>query len=168
MDNYNPLQSRTQTKKRPQGQLYMITNNTHHWQPLLSDFWSARLLVQTLKLQQHRASTLAFVIMPDHFHWLIHLKPGISLERLIAQVKDSSAVRINQRLERETPVWQPRFYHQSLMNEQEALTTARHLVSAPLQAGLASNLADYPHWDAHWLSSLTDQTTVNRRELSYC
>jgi len=57
------------------GQIYHITTVTLGREPVFSDLRNARFLINTLHQSQVRdeASTLAFVVMPDHLHWLMQL-----------------------------------------------------------------------------------------------
>ena len=58
-----------------QGAVYLITTNTHERFPFFEDFVLGRILVGEMK-SLHRGGvvdSLAFVIMPDHLHWLFQL-----------------------------------------------------------------------------------------------
>jgi REP element-mobilizing transposase RayT len=105
---------------------------------------------------QGNAETLAFVVMPDHFHWLFSLGPHITLERLMNSVKGYSAKEINLVLQRTNPksrrsVWQRGYHDHALRKDEEIIETARYIVANPLRAGLVDKLGDYPLWDAKWL-----------------
>jgi len=54
---------------------YLVTTVTLAREPLLGDLWAARTLVRALRRHQSEgyAQTLAFVVMPDHLHWLMVL-----------------------------------------------------------------------------------------------
>ena len=57
------------------GFIYLVTAVTAQRRPVFVDFTAARQLVRTLQSQSlsSRAQTLAYVVMPDHFHWLMQL-----------------------------------------------------------------------------------------------
>ncbi|MBY4676978.1 transposase [Marinobacterium sp. CAU 1594] len=129
----------------------MVTTCTRHREPVFQHFFIGRLLVDTLRRQQHRADTWAFVVMPDHLHWLVQLRMGMSLSKLVHNVKGSSARQINQVLRREGPLWQDGFYDRAMRSEADCLHAARYLVANPLRAGLVSSVAEYSLWDAKWL-----------------
>jgi len=74
MDNIQPHSHRLRLGRFSQaGQVYMVTVFTLGRQPFFTDFAAARALVHTLKTESdlHRAHTLAYVVMPDHLHWLM-------------------------------------------------------------------------------------------------
>lgn len=58
------------------GRLYLLTTVTHQRKPLLHDFHHARLVIHQLRQsdEEHACRSLAWVLMPDHLHWLIELK----------------------------------------------------------------------------------------------
>ncbi len=58
------------------GRLYLLTAVTHQRQPVFADWRLGRLLVDQLRCADESASvtSMAWVVMPDHLHWLIELK----------------------------------------------------------------------------------------------
>jgi REP element-mobilizing transposase RayT len=129
------------------GQVYHITAVTFDREPVFSDLRSARLLVNALREAQARdtATTLAFVVMPDHMHWLMQLGADASLAKVVGTVKAVTAHRIGRR------VWQDGFHDHALRQEEDLAEVARYIVANPLRAGLVERVGDYPHWDAVWL-----------------
>lgn len=129
------------------GHVYHITTVTLRRQPVFADLRPARLLVRTLRQADARdgATTLAFVVMPDHLHWLMQLGDGKSLSRVVGAVKAISAHAIGQR------IWQDGFHDHAVRQEEDLVVLARYIVANPLRAGLVERIGDYPHWDAAWL-----------------
>ncbi len=129
------------------GQVYHVTAVTLGRQPVFSELRAARLLVNALREAQVRgeATTLAFVIMPDHMHWLLQLEAPISLSKLVGAVKAVTAHGLGGR------IWQGGFHDHALRQEEDLVEVARYIVANPLRAGLAQRVGDYPHWDAMWL-----------------
>lgn len=129
------------------GQVYHITTVTHDRQPIFAELRAARLLVQALRQAENRdgATTLAFVVMPDHLHWLMQLGDGKSLSRVVGAVKAVSAHAIGRR------IWQGGFHDHAVRQEEDLAALARYIVANPLRAGLVERVGDYPHWDAVWL-----------------
>jgi putative transposase len=135
------------------GRAYLITAVTAHRTPLFSDFGAARAVVSSLSKSDRleRSDTLAFVVMPDHVHWLMQLRSN-NLSGVVGSVKASAARTIN--LLRGTAgiaCWQTGFHDHALRSDAVLADTARYIVANPLRAGLVARLADYPHWDAVWL-----------------
>ncbi len=96
------------------------------------------------------ASTLCFVIMPDHMHWLLQLNDG-DLSTVMQKVKASTTRRIGCLRGSSCRIWQRGFHDRALRREEDLQSVARYIAANPLRAGLVRNLGDYPHWDAIWL-----------------
>jgi REP element-mobilizing transposase RayT len=129
------------------GQAYHVTTITLDRQPVFSDLQSARFLINALRQAQTRgeATTLAFVVMPDHMHWLMQLDAGASLSKVVGTVKAVTAHGLGER------IWQTGFHDHALRREEDLATLARYIVANPVRAGLVQRVGDYPHWDAVWL-----------------
>jgi REP element-mobilizing transposase RayT len=136
------------------GRIYLLTTVTHQRSPLFADFHAGRLVVRAMR-QRHRAgdvSSLAFVVMPDHVHWLIELGAGCTLAALMRTFKSYTARELNVlHNQPDRCVWQPGYQDHALRKEEDVQAVARYLVANPLRAGLAQNIGDYPLWDAIWL-----------------
>lgn len=94
---------------------------------------------------------LAWVLMPDHAHWLLQLGRQESLSDLVSRLKSASARHANRQLGRSGGLWAPAFYDQGLRHEHNLQNMARYIVANPLRAGLVRRIGDYPFWDAVWL-----------------
>ncbi len=95
--------------------------------------------------------SLAFVVMPDHLHWLVQLRGDTSLDRLMRAVKGFSAHCINERLQRRGAVWQEGYFDRALRAEDDVRAIARYIVANPLRAELCGDIGAYPLWDAIWV-----------------
>jgi REP element-mobilizing transposase RayT len=135
------------------GQTYSITAVTHERHRFFDDHRLARELIRALRSLSEAgvAHTHGFVVMPDHFHWLLTLRGG-TLSTLMARAKGSSARQINVLLGRGgSPVWQRGFHDRALRRDEDVHQIARYIVANPLRAGLVRTIGDYPWWDAEWL-----------------
>jgi REP element-mobilizing transposase RayT len=135
------------------GQAYLVTTITAGRAPLFADLKMGRVLVGALRHQQQRGSaeSLAFVIMPDHLHWLFTLGERHSLSQAIGQTKRYSAQRINQmRGNKGQAVWQDGFHDHAIRREEDLREVARYIIANPVRAGLVTRVGDYPLWDACW------------------
>ena len=126
--------------------VYHVIATTHARQPLFADLYAARTVIRVLHLEQclGRAQTLAFVLMPDHLHWLMRLQT-MNLSRVVRDVKAVSAHHLGGK------VWQTGFFDHAARQEEDIVAMARYIVANPLRAGLVQSLGDYPHWDSIWL-----------------
>ncbi len=133
--------------------IYFITTVTYQRQPVFTDLYCAR---QLIKILQHmdssqNTSTLAWVAMPDHLHWLFQLGDNSSLARLMNNIKGRSAYEINKYMGVSGRFWQKQYYDHAIRKTESIKQIACYIVANPLRAGLVDNIANYPHWDAAWL-----------------
>jgi len=96
-------------------------------------------------------SSLAWVVMPDHVHWLFQLGMQIDLSAVMKRFKACSARRVNGHLSWRGALWQKAFHDHALRKDEDVQNIARYIVANPLRAGLVKNIGDYPLWDAIWL-----------------
>lgn len=135
------------------GRIYHVTTATRLRRPVFQTLECVRPLVRELKASDRRGytNTLAFVIMPDHMHWLFELTGNGSLEQVVNQVKGRSSLAIGQ-FGYEGRIWQPGFFDHALRRDEDIQAVSRYIVANPLRAGLVTNIGAYPHWDAVWLT----------------
>ena len=134
-------------------QAYHVTACTEARRPIFRDFACARLLVAEMR-RLHEAElldSLAWVIMPDHLHWLFQLGERETLSSTVKRFKARSALAIGRHVELGAPVWQRGFHDHAIRRDEDLLVVARYIVANPLRAGLAEHIGDYPLWDAIWL-----------------
>jgi REP element-mobilizing transposase RayT len=134
------------------GRIYLLTSVVLGRQPLFSDWRVGRLLVNEFRTaeRERRARSLAWVIMPDHFHWLIELETG-SLGMLMRRVKSGSSRALVAAGAGPLRVWQKGYHDRAIRREENVQSVARYVVANPLRAGLVSRIGDYPLWDAVWI-----------------
>ena len=134
-------------------QVYHVSTATHGWRPLFEDLICGRAVVHSLR-HEHDAGhveSLAFVVMPDHLHWLFSLSGSRPLHVCINNVKAFSAKRINKITGRSGKIWQTSYYDRAIRREEDLEGVARYIVANPLRAKLATSVRNYPLWDAKWL-----------------
>ena len=135
------------------GHAYLLTAVTQGREPVFRHFALARAAIAALRAcdEAGEAETLAFVLMPDHLHWLVTLR-GQPLDAVMRRFKSVSGRAVN-RLRGVTgaPLWQAGFHDHALRADRDLRAAARYLVGNPVRAGLVASVMDYPHWDAVWL-----------------
>ncbi|MBU0901061.1 MULTISPECIES: REP-associated tyrosine transposase [Pseudomonas] len=132
--------------------VYLLTATVEKREPIFADFQLGRLLIAELRAAHcdGLVESLAWVVMPDHLHWLLVLQRG-SISELMRRVKGRSARQINSLAHRSGRLWQDGFHDHALRHEEDVLPVARYIVANPLRAGLVKRVGDYPLWDAVWL-----------------
>ena len=135
------------------GRAYFITTVIAGRKPVFTDFQAARLLVGEARCLHNaqRLRSLAWVLMPDHFHWLFQLAEDGDLGRIVGSLKGSSSRRINRHFGSTGALWQPAYFDHAVRADEDIVQIARYIVANPLRAGIVKTLGEYPHWDAEWL-----------------
>ena len=136
------------------GCIYLVTAVTHQRQSVFADINAGRIVVREMmrSVRYGDTDTLAFVVMPDHLHWLFSLTGDRTLSSVVGAVKRHSARQLNEKCSRNVRlVWQRGFHDHALRREEDVIHAARYVVANPLRAGLVNRIGDYPLWDAVWL-----------------
>jgi REP element-mobilizing transposase RayT len=134
------------------GQIYLVTVVALERQPVFTTYKTGRLVVEAFRKAQEEqfANSLAWVVMPDHFHWLIELQ-NLSLPKLMARTKSRTTVGLNRATQRQGPVWQHGYHDRAIRKDEDLLAVARYIVTNPVRAGLVKKTGDYSLWDAIWV-----------------
>jgi len=131
--------------------IYHITTTTYERVSWFQDFHCARILISAMHNEHRWAQTIAFTVMPDHFHWLVQLSDGGRLNSVIRNIKSASSRQINKYYGRSGSIWQAGYYDHAVRKDEDVQSIARYIVANPLRAGLVDRIGDYPFWDAVWL-----------------
>ena len=85
--------------------IYLLTTNTLGREPVFADYALGRLVVHQFRQAQSLglANSLAWVVMPDHFHWLVELEK-CSLSSLMRQTKSLTTREVNLSSARHGPI----------------------------------------------------------------
>lgn len=137
------------------GQAYYLTVSTLFRRPVFRDVDAARAVAA---LHRHppiwgRSRCLAWVLMPDHWHGLVELGIGDSLDGLMRRFKSITARGVDERHRINGWLWGRGFHDRALRGEEAMRTVARYLVATPVRLGVVRQVGDYPYWDAVWLEA---------------
>ncbi|KQN44062.1 transposase [Pseudomonas sp. Leaf48] len=134
------------------GRAYLVTAVVYNRQPVFADWHLGRLLVTELRRAHDSGlvNSIAWVVMPDHFHWLMQLQ-DCDLGHVIGAAKSRCTRKVNKMSGRHGPLWQTGYHDRAIRDGEDLLPFARYIVANPLRAGLVQKIGDYPLWDACWL-----------------
>lgn len=132
---------------------YHVTSVTAHRRPWFKSFdgASAAASAFTDSLSMGDATLMAWVLMPDHAHWLLQLGPHDTLGRVVSRMKARSSAAVNNLQGGCQNVWARAYHDHAIRDTEDLRNVARYIVANPLRAGLVQGLGDYPFWDAVWL-----------------
>ena len=132
---------------------YLVTSATIGRQCFFDNFpagcAAARCFEESALLGDARM--LAWVLMPDHFHWLVQLGENDSLCLVVNRIKSASARSANRVLAKKGALWEPGYHDHGLRSGKDLRDVARYMIANPLRAGLVRRIGDYPFWNAIWV-----------------
>lgn len=97
------------------------------------------------------ATLMAWVLMPDHVHWLLQLGDRVALASVVNRLKTASARSVNIALARGGALWSRAYHDHVLRHDEDLQAVARYIIANPIRAGLVRRVGDYPFWNAMWL-----------------
>jgi len=133
--------------------VYHLTVATLRRAPVFADHRAARAACRRFEdaALLGDARMLAWVLMPDHAHWLLELGESKSLQKVVESLKSFSALDANIALGRRGALWGRAYHDRGLRHEDDVAAVARYIVANPLRAGLVRHIGQYPYWNATWL-----------------
>ena len=135
------------------GRIYLITTTTRQRRRLFTREDTARSVATCFEDSRLLASNrmLAWVLMPDHSHWLLELGPDQNLSQSVSRLKSASSRHVNAVIGGNgIPVWERGFHDRALRSEENLEAAADYLIANPLRAGLVERIEDYPYWNSVW------------------
>jgi len=130
-----------------------VITSTHDRYPYFTNFSLGRCVAGEMRrlTEEGCVDSLAWVLMPDHLHWLFALAEKNSLPEVIRLLKGRSAIGLNRILQRQGPIWQKSFYDHALRRDEDVWLVAQYIIANPLRRGLVEDVLDYPLWDMIWI-----------------
>ncbi len=163
----------TQPLRRPKhnyepGAIFFITTNTHEWQPFFRDDANKLLLLEDFKFycQKFGYKLFFYVILPNHFHWVIQPSPEdfesfkrdqiehkkkyrseperYYLSKIMEDLERHCAFAINERENTKgRTIWQEGFWDEPVRGQKALDTIANYIHNNPVKAGLVDSPDEY-------------------------
>ncbi len=137
-----------------QGACYMLTTTVADRQRIFIDDATVECVIEALRCsdREKRSRTLAWVVMPDHVHWLMQLGNG-NISRCMQAFKSRSSRAVNLHRGGEGALWQRGFYDHCVRSDESLLAQADNLMQNPVRSGLATKVGEYPYCWTRWPSA---------------
>jgi len=135
------------------GQTCFITSVTASRRPVLAD--NATLLLRAIQSAKCRSEfdTIAWVILPDHFHAII-ASPLENMSTIIQRIKLSFSLQLNHRYGTSGSVWQRRFWDHVIRSEDDFKKHVDYIHYNPAKHGFVKSPEDWPYSSLHRFSEL--------------
>lgn len=134
---------------------YLLTTSTARRRPLFRQAAFARIVVNALRHYHDTARVhgFAWVVMPDHIHWVIQLRVG-SLAWLMRGLKSWTGTQIRKAVCNPPPkIWMAGYHDRLIREHEEVSRYIEYVVLNPVRAGLVDHPKDYPwvYGESEWL-----------------
>jgi putative transposase len=117
---------------------YFVSTQTKDRRPFFRHERWARLILDVLRHYDGAGYALhAYVIMPDHLHFLI--APFESIEKSVQLIKGGFSFRAKRELDWKGEIWQPGFTDHSIRDEEDWKRHLDYIRTNPIEARLASD-----------------------------
>ena len=130
---------------------FFVTSSTVDKRNLLQSDRSAQLFIRVLyeyraqgKFQLHE-----FVVMADHFHILITVDSGTTIERAVQLVKGGFSFRAGREFGMKPPIWQKGFSDRRITGFDEFERVQSYIHKNPIKQQLVREAPQYPYSSAH-------------------
>jgi putative transposase len=130
---------------------FFITSSIAGKRNLLQSDRSAQLFIRVLYeyRAQSRFRLHELVVMPDHFHLLLTVDSGMTIERAVQFTKGGFAFRAGREFGMRPPIWQKGFYDVRVWNPQQYERSREYIHNNPVKRRLVSESGLYPYSSAH-------------------
>ncbi|MEI6167664.1 MAG: transposase [bacterium] len=92
---------------------------------------------------RHNCRLFAFVVMPDHIHWLFAIPEAGSLSERVKVTFNWSSVQINRACSRHGPLWQDGFYDHLLREDEPIAGLIDYIEANPVRKCLCEFPGDW-------------------------
>jgi putative transposase len=89
-----------------------------------------------------------FVVMPDHFHVLLTVDSGMTIERVVQFIKGGFSFRAGKELGMKSPIWQKGFSEVRITDSDGFLQVRTYIRNNPVARHLVTDPQEYPHSSA--------------------
>jgi len=130
-----------------QGGFYHVYNRTLPGAPLVfvtQNYAYFLRLVQRYR-QTYGVGVIAYCLMPNHFHFLLHQETDKPLSRFVAALLNAYVQAVNRQQARHGPLFEGRFRHVCIEDETYLTHLCRYIHLNPVKAGLAKVPEGWPY-----------------------
>jgi putative transposase len=159
---------------------FFVTSSVWRKQHMLQSDQAAELFLRVL--YDYRAQSKFrlhdFVVMPNHFHVLLTVVSGMSVERAVQFIKGGFSFRAGKELSMRSPIWQKGFSEVRITDAEGFVCVRSYIHNNPVARRLVVEAREYPYSSAYpgfeldpppkWLGEdLERQTAKNEPESAH-
>jgi putative transposase len=137
------------------GSVRFITFSTYRREPILLDERLCRILLLQIQSarRKYRFQLLAYVIMPEHVHLLIHPPDDVKIGRVVGEIKSLTAREYFAAARKSSSgvtriLWQKRCYDHNCRNERAIQEKIDYCHNNPVNRRLVTSAGDW-NWSSY-------------------
>jgi len=150
---------------------YFVTTTVVRFTPIFSNQSFCDILISNIKhyREKYKFTTLGYVIMPSHFHWILIVNPKYGtisdimrdikkfttwqIFDILEEIENRTFLKIFQQSadgikDQEKKLWMSRFDDEVIRNQQMFWAKLNYIHNNPLKAGLVTRAEDYKYSSA--------------------
>jgi REP element-mobilizing transposase RayT len=129
-----------------QGCYYHVFNRTLNGEVLFRNPGNYIYLTQLMRRykQRYRVSIIAYCLMPNHYHFLLRQDAEQPLHEFMRVLFNGYVQAYNAWWGRRGPLFEGRFHHMLIDEDEYFLHLCRYIHLNPVRAGLVSKVEDWP------------------------
>jgi len=126
---------------------FFVTASSFEKHSLFQSTQMAGLLIDVFFHYKKRGKYLLreFVVMPNHFHWLITPLSPVTLEKAIQFIKGGFSYRAKKELGFAGEIWQTSFYDRRVREADEYVRFRHYIHMNPVRRGLVPAPEEFPY-----------------------
>ena len=91
-----------------------------------------------------------FVVMRNHFHLLLTVPAGMTIEKAVQMVKGNFSYRASKELGMKWEIWQKGFSDVRITTRESYVRHVDYIYENPVKAGYARSAEEYPYCSAYF------------------
>lgn len=130
---------------------YFVSSKTSKGRALLQTERMAKLLIDVLRHYTFakKFTVREFVVMRNHFHLLLTVPAGMTIERAVQMVKGNFSCRASKELGVKWGIWQKGFSEVRITTGESYARHVDYIYENPVKAGYARSPEKYPYCSAY-------------------
>ncbi len=125
--------------------VYFITAVTKNRKPIFNNRWASCFLLATIGYFKYICDfkLFGYVVMPEHFHFLIQPSLTYNLPKIMNYIKGNYARKYNLFFRKKGHVWQEQYWDTAMRNEKDVIKWLNYMHNNPVVKGLVNEPDKY-------------------------
>lgn len=132
-------------RKLVDGLIYHVLNRGNDKKLIFADSFDYQTFIELIRsaAERHPINILAYCLMPNHFHMVVHVPVAAELGRNMHWLLTTHARRFRAVIAGAGHVWQGRFKSLPVQSDHHLVTLLRYVEANPVRAGLVNSCVEW-------------------------